>query len=151
MRRSLLILTLLAVLLAGDIEFALAQGNNVAAGQVGGDIPKTCTISRNEVTSIPLPGGNQCPAVNQTANLDSAQAICCVFNAIYTVTMWLFWLLIVLAILFVLVGAFYILTAGGNTERVGTGRNFLIFAAIGFVLALGARAIPGVARAVVGL
>ena len=64
---------------------------------------------------------------------------------------WIFLALMTLVILFVLLGAFYMLTAGGDATKITTGRNFLIWAAIGFIVALAARAIPGVARAVMGL
>jgi hypothetical protein len=141
---------ILTALLAASLFFS-AGLFDFAFAQIGQEIPRSCVITRNEVVSIYYTANQACPGVGQSASLEDAAAICCAFNAIFTVTIWIFWALLALAILFVLIGAFFILTAGGSEERITSGRNFLIFAAIGFILALAARGIPGVARAIVGL
>ncbi len=55
---------------------------------------------------------------------------------------WLFTFLIVLAVVFALVAAYYILTAGGNPERVKTGNSAILYFVIAIVVALFARGFP---------
>lgn len=86
----------------------------------------------------------------QTVNVDRF-GICCAFNAVYMVTGWIFWFLLALVVLLVIIGAFFILTAAGDAAKVTTGRNFIIYACIGLIIALMARAIPSIAKALMGL
>ncbi len=53
----------------------------------------------------------------------------------------IFWIGIILAPPFVLLGAFYIMTSAGVTERVQTGQRILLYTVIGFVIILLARAV----------
>jgi hypothetical protein len=76
---------------------------------------------------------------------------CCLLDTIYTVTDWIFILVIVIAVIFVVLGAFNIMTAGGSPEKVQTGRNYIVYAVIGLIVALLAKAIPGIARSVMGM
>jgi len=48
-------------------------------------------------------------------------------------------------------GGFYYVTAAGDPERVGKGRQFIIYALIGFIIALLARLIPAVVRFFLGV
>lgn len=56
----------------------------------------------------------------------------------------LFWLLIVLAGIFIIWAAFNYLTAGGDPEKVQTANKKVIYAAVAVVVAVLARAIPTV-------
>jgi hypothetical protein len=42
-------------------------------------------------------------------------------------------------------------TAGGSPEKASQGRQYLIYAVIGIIIALIARAIPTIAKALLGL
>ncbi|MBU3895813.1 hypothetical protein KKG36_00610 [Patescibacteria group bacterium] len=44
-----------------------------------------------------------------------------------------------IAPIMIVVGAFYFVTAGGNAERVKTGKDILLYAIIGLVIAAGAK------------
>jgi len=76
---------------------------------------------------------------------------CCLFNSIHVVTRWLSGIIAALVGLFIIVGAFTIVTAGGVPEKVTAGRNYILYAVIGMVVFLFARAIPSIARAVLGM
>ena len=65
-----------------------------------------------------------------------------ILNLLCVVFGWMFWFLVVLAVIFVLVAAFRYLTAGGNPEAVGGAGHTLLYAAIAIGVALLARAIP---------
>ncbi len=77
--------------------------------------------------------------------LYSQYGVFCIMDAIYTATDWIFAIVLAIAIIFIIWGAFTIMTAGGNSDRVTTGRNYIIYAIVGFIVALMAKAIPGIA------
>jgi len=69
---------------------------------------------------------------------------CCTLNTVHSVIDWIFVGIIVAVIIFVLLGAMTILGAGGDPEAVGKGRNYIMYAAIGLVVAFLARAVPSI-------
>ena len=104
-----------------------------------------CTMSHDVgITNCPTSG-----VCNFTTN--QMCGVCCVMNAIFTVTDWIFFALVAIVALLVIWGGFTIATAGGAPDKVNTGRNFILYAMLGFAVALLARAIPSVVRAVLGL
>jgi len=54
---------------------------------------------------------------------------------------WMFTLVIGLAVLFLLIAAFYFITAQGDPEKVNSARNFVMYALIGVLVAVLARAL----------
>ena len=56
-----------------------------------------------------------------------------------------------LVILVALIGAFYILTAGGSTEKVAKGRTILLWGAIGFVIILLAAGLSTILETIMGI
>jgi hypothetical protein len=76
---------------------------------------------------------------------------CCLFNSIHVVTKWLSGIIAALVGIFIIIGAIMIITAGGVPEKVTAGRNYILYAVIGMVVFLFARAIPSIARAILGM
>lgn len=76
---------------------------------------------------------------------------CCMLDVIYTVTDWIFYLAVAVAVIFIVLGAFSIITAGGSPEKVQSGRNYILYAVIGLIIGLMAKGIPALARAILGL
>lgn len=72
--------------------------------------------------------------------------ICCLLGTVLYITDWIFILFMIVVIILVLFGAFDILTSSGSPEKVESGRNRIMFAAIGFGLSLLTRAIPAFVR-----
>jgi len=104
-----------------------------------------CTIRR----AIVVPG-LICPAVGAFCRYDSVVyncVACCLLDKIYTFTYWFFAIAIALAIIFALWGGFLLMTAAGEAEKVATGRKWIMWAIIGIAIALIARAIPAIVRA----
>jgi len=122
----------------------------ISAQRFPENLPNSCTL-RNDLSDLNYAPNTPCGGVGTTVDFEGGGGLCCVFDAIISITMFIFWALLLLSIIFVLIGAFYIMTAGGDPGKVGTGRSFIIWAAIGFAVALAARAFPSLARAVVGL
>jgi len=64
-----------------------------------------------------------------------AWGMCCMLDAIYTVTIF---------------GAFDILTAAGDPEKLKKGRERIMWAMVGLAVALLSRAIPSLVEAIIG-
>ncbi|MFQ6049549.1 MAG: hypothetical protein ACE5J0_00695 [Candidatus Paceibacterales bacterium] len=92
-----------------------------------------------------------CPAAGVACNLetDPGCALCCVLDAVYTVTDWIFLFLIAVVALLVIWGGFTIATAAGAPEKVESGRNYILYAMIGLAVALLSKAIPALVKTLV--
>ena len=62
----------------------------------------------------------------------------------------LFWLLIVLAAIFIILAAFSYLTAGGDPEKIKTANQKVIYAAVAVVVAVLAKTIPSIVCSFIG-
>lgn len=114
----------------------------------------SCTMRYDLVGADWTAKGFNCPAKGAVCTFSTAGntcGICCVMDTIYTVTGWFFVAIVILAMIMVLLGAYNIMTAGGAPEKVNTGRSYIIFAAVGLIIALIARAIPYIARNIMGM
>ena len=107
--------------------------------------PDGCTIRAN-------PNITGCPASGFVSydHMSGLGATCCLFGTIYYVTNWIFALLVAIVVLLILFGAFNLLTAAGEPEKVSKGRNYILWAAIGLFVAFFARAIPALVKLVGG-
>jgi amino acid transporter len=76
---------------------------------------------------------------------------CCVLDAVYKVSQWIMYIVIIIAIIFIVMGAFSIMSAAGSPEKVTTGRNYIIYAIIGMIVALLAWTLPKIVMTIVGL
>lgn len=63
----------------------------------------------------------------------------------------IFYLAIALVPLMVIIGAFYILTAGGEEKKVTTGKNIIFYAIIGFAIILLAKGLVAVIKDILGV
>ncbi|MBZ9572071.1 hypothetical protein KJA15_01945 [Patescibacteria group bacterium] len=104
----------------------------------------TCTLEEDLSDIHP-----DCTAGSEV-DLDT-YGMCCLVNSIYVVTKWLTFIIGGVVGLMIIAGAFMIVTAGGNPEKVTSGRNLILYAVIGMVVALFARAIPAIAKAILGI
>ena len=73
---------------------------------------------------------------------DPVSGVCCVLNTLFNISDWIFVLLVALAGIFIVLGAMQIVMAGGDSAKVTTGRNYVMYAAIGLLVGFLARAIP---------
>ncbi len=74
----------------------------------------------------------------------------CVMNTLYSVTDWIFVILVALAGLFVILGAMNLIMSGGSAEKIKSGREYVMYAAIGLIVGLLAKAIPSLVRMIAG-
>ena len=73
----------------------------------------------------------------------------CLLNSIARAFNWVFAILIAIVGIMVVIGAFSIITAGGAPEKVTTGRNYILYALIGLVVAFFAKAIPAIVASLI--
>jgi len=107
--------------------------------------PEGCTMSHDV-------GISGCPSSGWVdASTTEKWGVCCLFNTIYGVTDLLFAILFALAILFFVYGGITMVMAAGDTEKFGKGKNYIMYALIGIVVALLAKAFPSIIKTVMGM
>ena len=93
-----------------------------------------------------------CPQ-NATEFCDFASStcgVCCFLNTLYNVTDWIFVILVGVASIFVIIGAMNLLMSAGDPSKVSSGRNYIMYAAIGLIVGFLAKAIPAIVKLAVG-
>ena len=58
-----------------------------------------------------------------------------VMNALNSIANWIFSILLLVAVIFIILGAFNFITAGGDSEKLGKARNNIFYALIGIAVA----------------
>jgi len=141
---ALILISFLGLVVAPAITLAAAPPSEITS----------CKL-RHDLTGVDWSNkGFVCPSVGTSCAFDDDTytcGSCCILDTIYTITDWVFIIVISIAAIMVIIGAFNIITAGGNTEKVTTGRNYIIFAIAGLIVALLAKAIPAIARNMLGM
>ena len=66
----------------------------------------------------------------------------CLLGSVGAVAHWIFVTLMIVAPLMIMVGAYHIMTAGANPDSVKTGKNYIIWAAVGLLVGLFSNTIP---------
>jgi len=94
--------------------------------------------------------GGYCPLDSSLDNATEKWGLVCLLNTINTVVDWIFVILIALTVVFVILGAMDILMAAGSPEKVTAGRNKIMYAAVGLIVAFVAKAVPSLVKAVLG-
>jgi len=77
-------------------------------------------------------------------------ATCCLMSAIKNITNWIFLIFMGVAVIMVIIGGFFMVTAAGNPAQFGQGRQLIIYALIGVIVALSAKFVPGIAKFIIG-
>lgn len=95
---------------------------------------------------------NQCnvPCPPNSVCIPNPLRWCSIHRIIDEIIKFLWYLSWPFAFLFILIGAFYIGTGGGNPERLRKGKRIIIYALIGLILINGARAILATIRNILG-
>ncbi len=151
MNSKLILAVVFACLLVGVVGWVLSP--QLASAQDG--IPTSCTVRRETgIDGCPDPGDDgstECSYDHDGDDYDGGICgLCCTISTIYYAMDIIFIFLIALVAGLVIIGAFQIMTSGGDTEKFGKGRKMIMFAAIGLAVALLARAVPALVRFVVG-
>jgi len=113
-------------------------------------IPTGCVIDNPTVVAIEscaeaLGEGAICPASNTNCGA------CCLLNTIYTVTNWVFYILMLVAVLMIVYGGFLYISAAGDPEKATKGKTVLTLSIIGLAIALLAKLVPSLVRFILGV
>jgi len=73
----------------------------------------------------------------------------CLLNSIARIFNWIWAIMIAIVGIMIIIGAFSIITAGGSPDKVTVGRNYILYALIGMVVAFFAKAIPAIVSALI--
>lgn len=129
-----------ALILVGLLTVLLAP--IVTSAAVG--IPSSCTL-KYDFSAVKA----ACTSAAVIA-LDSDNGVCCILNTVYNVSDWIFVILVGVAVVFIAFGGLKIVTAGGSSESVEQGRNFILYAIVGLVVALLAKTVPSIIKLIIG-
>ena len=135
MKRILSIFLTLSFLLVPLALFA--QADELASG---------CDVTSDAGSNLSICDEGACEFED-----DENCAICCLFSGLYTIRDWIFSGVMVIATIMVIFGAFTITTAGGDPSKLSTGRNYILYAMVGFAIALLSAAIPNIVKALMGV
>jgi len=151
MSKKILTVLFLGVLVAGIIlpEVILAQVGPADCCKLRRNVPEIekCKDAKNKVVGPETPVA--CPWAVDIKTED--WGMCCLLGTVYYVTDWIFLFLVLIAVIMLVIGGFIMVIAMGDVEKLTTGRNYIMLAIAGLVLALVARVIPAVVRAIIGL
>lgn len=138
MKKNFLLLILIVFL------FNLITPNITSAQILGGPI-NNCTLKHDlrEVVALCSNGATVGPVTPKE------WALCCIIDAVFTVSDIVFNILIALVILVVLYGAYLFLTAGGNPQKVQQGQSAMLWGLAGLLVALLAKAIASLVKVLV--
>lgn len=142
---SVLALMTLATVLVAPVMVSAAETAPTPATQ--------CILKHAMTGTTWTDKGITCPASGACLFSDTTNtcASCCLMDTIYTITDWIFLIIVVIAVIMILFGAFNIITAGGSPDKVTAGRNYILWAAVGVLVAAVAKIVPAVARSIVGM
>ena len=153
---------LLAIIgIMGLVAFLIIPLTSVLADPPGGGsgvqpsstIPDRCTVKTD--FSIGDTSFIQGMTVGPSdSGMDYSQddwGIVCLINTVYFITNWVFYFLMLAVIVMVLVGAFYFLTAAGDTTKIKKAGMVITSAIISLIVALLAKAIPVIAKYITGM
>ena len=91
-----------------------------------------------------------CPQTPGLVQICNPLQACDFQELIDNIIKFLFTVAVALVPLMVLIGGFYLLTAGGNPKQIETGKKVILYTLIGFVIILFARGIIAILKQILG-
>ena len=110
-----------------------------------------CNINEANMSKLADIGITDCEPYCKYSNADNQCGACCILNAIFNLTDWIFIGLMAISALMIMYGAYLFVTAGQNPANSEKGRNLLLFACIGIGIAFFSRALPSLVKLMLGV
>lgn len=150
MQKSFKILTLLLLLAAFLMPTSvLAQGKIPNCCKVGREVTFDGVIYAKDST---VGWEDTCNLTNSPPNRKTKQwGLICLLGTVYVIVDWVFVFLIAFVGVMIILGAFTLVTAAGEPDKVKKGKNYILYGAIGLIFGLLAKAIPPLIETLVGL
>lgn len=102
-----------------------------------------------QLTGTGSTGGGTAPAL-PTSPIQSIGTLIGSGGVICNIFRWIFFILIVVAAVFIILAAFQYLTAGGDAEKIKGANRQIVYAAIAVIIAFVARVLPRIAVELIG-
>lgn len=135
MKKIFSILVLTTMLAAPALALAQGPGQGIPAGYSEGG----CTMKhevRGCIEGMTFQEGGETTETDCGKDDEECYVeACCLLDMVYTIADWIFVILLVVAALFIIWGAFQFVLSGGDPEKVTTARNKLIWALVGIIVA----------------
>jgi len=140
MKKIITLAGLVAVLFLAVVSPVFAQQGPVSS----------CKISSTNATRInALIAPDSCAVsggvCDYSGNTGSC-GLCCILNTVYTFTDWAFFILLAIAVFYIILAGIKFVTSGDNPDEVSKARSMILYAAIGIGVALLARAVPSMVK-----
>jgi len=125
------------------------------AAMAADDIPNGCTMKYDVNSDNVI-----CPAKKSECEIGGTYeetagntpcGLCCLLNTVYTVTNWIFFLMMTLAVVLIVIGGAMYMLSGGDTTKADKGKQMITYAIIGLAIALVARFVPPIVKFILGV
>ena len=130
-------------------SFLVTLAIPLTVGAIDATAPKECTMGRSITVGGAVGADGTC-VDGKNYSIDGKNSICCILNTMYNIADWMFVILVSVAGVFIIIGAMNLVTAAGDATKVKTGRDYIMYAAIGLFVGFIARAIPGLVLMIIG-
>ncbi|MCX6789614.1 MAG: pilin [Candidatus Gribaldobacteria bacterium] len=149
---SVLMVGLIAPVMAGaqdeKIKECCVIGQAIDLDDAGASPATAC--AKDNVAAPDAAAKNICSSSATICGGDK-WGIYCLVNVVYTVTNWIFYLMMIgVVILFVIAAAMFMMSSG-DAEKTKGAKGMMIYAIIGLVIALVAKLVPSVVKLIVGM
>jgi len=135
-----------------DVNFV--SGAIIASKKITDGTPACERVSGDggiTTEAIPEAGGDLDKAKNYHLASSKEYGVIGMFNVVYNVTNWIFFIMTIVAVLMIVFGGFTYITAAGDPAKAGKGKSILTYAIIGLAIALIAKLIPSLVRFILGV
>lgn len=94
--------------------------------------------------------GYNCSAVCDYSSYSNDCGTCCMINTIYNVTNWAFFIILAFSVLLIIWGGINFMQSQGESDKVEKAKQLILYAAVGVIVAILAKAVPGIVLSLVG-
>ena len=112
----------------------------------------SCTISQDRLEQFTEQGLKCSTTCTFTTNSSSGNfdcGTCCLLNSIYNIVDWAFLIIMAFSVIAIIWAAVMFLTSGGESEKVSSAKQIIMYAAVGIIVALLAKAVPSIVTSMV--
>lgn len=154
MNKKHIIFIALLLLVTSVIVFLfvlMGKDNNVKLGQGSGKIASLdgCNITDENVLRL-HDMGIVCEPYCRYNNVDNQCGPCCLLNSTFSISNWIFMVILLLSGFMMSYSAYLFVMAGNNPSNIERARKIVIFSGVGIGVALFSRAIPYLVKFILG-
>ena len=127
------------------------------------EAPKECCVlkraielegvscSADDIAASGPTAATECGSNTYCADSGPKWGMFCLMNTFYSITDWIFVIMVAIAGLLIIIGAFILLTSAGTPEKISSGRGYIMYAAIGLIVGLLSKAVPALVKMISGM